>query len=106
MATAKNPKAPVGVEQEFNDKDMLHDTLISAKSLSNLYNIFSSEASNKELLDELSPLRMQVSRSQRDLFNLMFEMGWYELEEEPQTKIKKKKTQFTNLKKQLPSDSE
>ena len=104
MAEMKNRQVSMGEEQEFNDKDMLQDALISSKSLYNLYNIFTSEASNKDLLDNLNPLRNEFSKTQRNLFNLMFEMGWYVLEEEPQTKVKKRANQFKSLKKQLDSN--
>jgi len=104
MSEMKNRQVSMGDEYEFNDKDMLQDALISSKSLYNLYNVFTSEASNKTLLDNLNPLRDEMSRTQRNLFNLMFEMGWYVLEEEPQTKVKKKANQFKTLKKQLESE--
>lgn len=99
--TAQNDVKNAGNENEFNDKDMLMDVLTSCKALLNIYYTFLSETSNKTLYDKITTLSKEVSELQRDVFNLMFELGWYKLEAEPQTKIQKKIKTLTALNRQL-----
>lgn len=98
---AKNPKVKPKSENAFNDKDMLLDALVSTKNLLNLYHTFKTETSNKDLYTKIVSLENDASQLQREIYDMMFEFGWYVLEAEPQTKIQKKVTQFTKMKKQL-----
>lgn len=71
----------------FNDKDMLNDMLISLKALSNIYNTFLHEASNDAMVELLDELHADIIDLQRDLFDTMSSLGWYQLEQEDETKI-------------------
>lgn len=98
---AKNPKVKPKIENAFNDKDMMMDALVSTKGLLNLYHTFKIETSNKDLYDKIVSLEKDASQLQREIYDMMFEFGWYVLEAEPQTKIQKKATQFSKMKNQL-----
>ncbi len=99
--TAKNEEKKIGNENEFNDKDILMDVLTSCKALLNIYYTYISETSNDALYDKINSLSKEMNDIQRETFNLLFELGWYTIEAEPQTKIQKKYKTLSNLKKQL-----
>lgn len=97
----QNEMKNVGNETDFNDKDILMDVLTSCKALLNIYYTYISETSNKTLYDKIQILSKEINDIQREVFNLLFELGWYKIEAEPKTKIQKKYKTLTNLKKQL-----
>ena len=98
----QNPKQDIlPDETSFNDKDMLQDALTSIKGLVQEYGLLGSEASNQTLKTEIEKLSKALDQKQRDLFNLMFEKGWYVLEKVDTNKINEELTKYkqclTNL---------
>ena len=85
----------------LSDKDIMTDTLMTLKSIVGLYNIYSVEASNEDLYDSVEQLRLETSEMQRAAFTTSFGLGYYNLEPEDNTKIKKVVTQFDNMRAQL-----
>lgn len=97
----KNPKETISTNEVFNDCDILRDVLTSLKGMMNLYNTFLIETSNSDLNSIIKNIYNEVSTSQRTIFNLMFEKGWYILETMPNNKIQKKSKQLKQLKDQI-----
>ena len=87
----------------FSDKDILIDTLSSIKSLASLYHNFSIEASNDLVFDISSDLREEIFDEQRDCYNLLYSKGWYQLEEQPTSKLSKDVDKYYKTKSELDS---
>ena len=96
-----NIKEKVQSKNSFNDEDIMQDVLGNIKYISTLYGTFCTEASNKELLSKLEPIAKKVSQLARDTFNLMFEKGWYNLEEVDNKKIKTEHAKFLTKEQEL-----
>ena len=89
----------------FSDKDILIDTLSSIKALASLYHNFSVEASNDLVFDISSDLREEIFDEQRDCYNLLYSKGWYQVEEQPSSKITKDVEKYNKSKNELDSYS-
>ncbi len=75
-------------DEVYNDSDKLNDLLISLKNINKLYGTFQEEASNDLLFTNIGDLAKDMGQCARDSFNLMFEKGWYKLEQQSEDKIK------------------
>ena len=82
-----NPKTEVPSGLEMNDKDYLDAVLEGEKNLSVDMCYALNEASNEQLYSDIFPMFKQIKDCQRNLFELAFKKGWYELEEADPTKI-------------------
>ena len=89
----------------FSDKDILTDILTSIKSLASLYHNFSIEASNDLVFDVSSDLREEIYDEQRDCYNLLYSKGWYQVEEQPKSKLDKDIAKYNKSKNELDSYS-
>lgn len=98
----KNKKADLFPDEiAFNDRDILEDTLITLKQVSHTLDTAKSEASNKDLITSYDTLSKSMFNTIRDVFNLMFEKGWYTLEEVDTSKIKKAYDKFNSRKEEM-----
>lgn len=91
-----NPKTEVPTTPEMNDKDYLSVVLEGTKNLVNNYSYALNEMSNNTLCQEIDVLFKDTHAAQRDLFNLMFEKGWYSLEKAEDNKIMQKYNEYSN----------
>ena len=89
----------------FSDKDILIDVLTSIKSLASLYHNFSIESSNDLVFDISSDLREEIYDEQRDCYNLLYSKGWYQIEEQSQSKLNKDIEKYTKSRTELDSYS-
>lgn len=97
-----NEKTPYPETKEMNDRDLLNDLLATEKGLSSAYTIALHEASNDTLFSSIKQLHDETLQSQRKLYNLMFEKGWYQLEKAEQEKLQQAHTQFSGFAVQFP----
>ncbi len=81
MTKIANPKEEVPTTKEMNDLDYLTDVLETTKNLVSNYSIALNEASNNTLYETFKQIFDDTSIIQRDMFDLMFQKGWYSLEE-------------------------
>lgn len=86
-------KVPSGIE--MNDMDYLNVVLTIEKNMSNNYSIALNEASNDYLFEDYFNLFEDTKDMSRDIYNLMFEKGWYQLEKAEDKKINEKISSFT-----------
>ncbi len=93
-----NPKKEVAETKSMNDKDYLNVVLELEKNMSNNYSIALSEASNDILYNEYFDLFEDTKDMARELYEVMFQNGWYELEEAATDKINQK---ITDMEKEL-----
>ncbi len=88
---------------EMNDRDFVNDMLSFEKYLTVGYTVGLNEMQNPKLHQQIQNILNDVHRSQFDLFNLMFENGWYKMNEADTQEIGKTHNQFSNYKTQFPN---
>jgi spore coat protein CotF len=86
----KNPKKEVPTGIKMNDCDYLSSVLELEKNMSNDYSIALNEASNDYLYEDYFNMLEDTKDAAREAYNLMFQNGWYKLEEEKEEKINEK----------------
>lgn len=99
--TIKNPSTQVQ-QSQFNDRDCLNDMLATEKWLTDGFNVFAREASHQSLHNDVMHILNETHQAARDLFNLMFEKGWYSLHPEQPGQIAKEHQKFQSYESQLP----
>ena len=85
-----NPKTNVPTGINMNDKDYLTCLLTILKEMSKNYSVAMTEASNEHLYQSHKSIFNELSILQRDVYELMFQNGWYVLEPLPSSKINEK----------------
>lgn len=87
---------------EMNDRDFLNDGLATEKYLTDSLNVAVREASHQELYNDLVSILTESHQSARNLYNLMFQQGWYKLEAEDQQKLNQAYQQYSGYSSQFP----
>lgn len=97
-----NPKTEVSSGLMINDKDILNDLLSSLKCIVKDLTVVMTEASNVNLYNFYLEMFNGFITLQRNVYELIFQNGWYILEKEEQQKIIQKynmlNEELTNLK--------
>ncbi|GIM45799.1 hypothetical protein DNHGIG_13480 [Collibacillus ludicampi] len=86
----------------MNDRDRLNDVLATEKYLTDSINIAAREASHDTLHQDIMTILNETHQCAREMFNMMFQKGWYNLEAEEQQKIDQAYQQFSNYSTQFP----
>jgi len=102
IANPQTGQLPKVKTPEMNDRDFLNDALSSCKYITDSLNIAVREASHEQLHSELMQILNETHESCRQLYNLMFQNGWYKLEAEDQQKLDQAYQQFSNYSSQFP----
>ena len=85
-----NPKKEVPSGINLNDKDYITSLLICLKDMEKNYVIAMTEASNEHLYNEFKNTFDEIAKLQRDVYELMFRYGWYQMECAENQKISQK----------------
>lgn len=85
-----NPKIEVSKGMGLNDKDYLNCLLSTLKELTRNYALAMCEASNTSLYNIFKYSFEDITLLQREVFDLMFRKGWYQLEKSEVNKINDK----------------
>ena len=85
-----NPKTKTPTGLKMNDKDYLTCLLTCLKELSKNYATTMTEASNESLYNSYSSIFQELSKLQRETYELMFQKGWYTLEKADTNQITQK----------------
>ncbi|NLJ80178.1 MAG: spore coat protein [Firmicutes bacterium] len=104
--TVKNPSARFSKNAEFNDRDRLNDMLATEKYLTDGFNVFVRETSHQHLYRDILQVLNETHHTARQLFNLMFEKGWYTLQPEQSSQISSQHRKFSGYQSQFPSQSQ
>ena len=104
--TIKNPSSPFEKGQEFSDRDRLNDILATEKYLTDGFNVFVREASHQDLFQDVLYILNETHHACRNVFNLMFEKGWYSLHPEQPSQIAKEHRKFAGYENQFPTQSQ
>ncbi|PLT35422.1 spore coat protein [Bacillus sp. V5-8f] len=102
IANPQTGELPKTKGPDMNDRDFLNDGLAMCKYLTDSLNIAVREASHKELFADMVQILNETHDSCREMYNLMFQHGWYKLEAEEQKKIDQAYKQFSNYSSQFP----
>lgn len=100
----KNPQTgqlPKAKGTEMNDRDRLNDMLATEKYLTDCYNVFARETSYAALHQDVQRILSETHQETRNLFNFMFNRGWYSLQAESTQQIAQVQQQFTNYRTQF-----
>ena len=95
MSKICNSMVEVSKGIELNDKDYCTCLLSTLKDMEKNYCIAMTEASNEWLSNIYKDIFLDLADFQRRLYVLMFENGWYALENVTQTKLDEKLKMFS-----------
>lgn len=101
----QNPESQVQKTPQMNERDFINDLLTTEKYMTTSYTMALHEASHKGLYEDLMSIFTETQNSQRDLYNLMFQKGWYAIEAADQQKLQQSYQQFQGYTNQLPYGS-
>lgn len=91
-----NPKTEVPKGKALNNKDYLDSVLSLLKSMEKNYTMSLTEVSNENLFSKYEEMFNSIKNLQREVFELSFRKGWYELEKAPVNKINEKYNVLNN----------
>lgn len=89
----------------MNDRDLINDILSYEKYLTGGYNTGLNEMQNPKLHQDVQNILNDVHGMQLQLFDLMFQKGWYKMKAADKQEISQAHTQFNNYKSQFPQFS-
>lgn len=81
---------------ELNDRDRINDILATEKYLTDSFNVFTKETSNNKLYSDIKQILNDTHNCTRDIFNIMNQKGFYNLEAAQQQKIQQAWNKFSN----------
>lgn len=102
IANPQNAELPQVKGPEMNDRDFINDGLSTCKYLTDSLNVAIREASHNELHADMLQILNETHQCARDLYNVMFQHGWYKLEAEEQQKLQQAQQQFSGYSSQFP----
>jgi spore coat protein CotF len=81
----------------MGDKEMLQDSLISQKHLTESYNTYAGECVSEQLRGAFLNILDDEHRIQADIFTDLQSNGWYKVEPAEQQKIQQAKQKYSQL---------
>lgn len=102
IANPQTGQLPTVKGPEMNDRDLINDALSTCKYLTDSFNVAVREASHDALHADFNRILAETHQSARELYNLMFQKGWYKLEAEQQQKLQQAYQQFSGYSSQFP----
>lgn len=79
----------------MGDKEMLQDSLLSQKLITNNYNLFAGECVNPQLRGAMMNILGDEHQIQNDIFSNMQQNGWYPTEPADQNKVQQARQKFS-----------
>ncbi|RLQ96571.1 spore coat protein [Falsibacillus albus] len=98
----QNTSTPVPQTPQMNDRDFINDVLSMEKYMTASYCTAMNEASHQAFYQDLLAIFTETQNAQRDLFNTMFQKGWYKLESADLQKLKQSSQQHQGYSTQFP----
>ncbi len=86
---------------KFDDRDILKDSLLSQKYMTQCYNMYANECCDVKLRDELVNILCEEHQIQADIFAEMKKRGYYETQNAEHESIAKAKQKFQDEMKNL-----
>lgn len=91
----KNQEVAVESGTKMNDKDYMNSLLGTLKELTKNYALILTEASNEKLYEEYKQAFEVFTSLQREIYELMFQKGWYVIEKSDVSKISTEKQKLS-----------
>lgn len=88
----KNPNQTATI---FTEQQILQDSLITQKHMTDAYNSYAGECVNEQLRNAMLNILSDEHKIQADIFNNMQSHGWYQVDPAEQQKIQKARQKFT-----------
>lgn len=85
----------------YADKEIATNLLVTLKHMKSELNIFTQEASNEELFQEIDQAYNQISTLQREVFEMMCAQGWYQMKSDSKDSISKAYKKFSKSESEL-----
>ncbi|MBC9785224.1 spore coat protein [Heliobacterium chlorum] len=89
----------------LSDQEMLWDIINTEKHLAHMYNVAALEAGQVTLYQDLMVCLNETQASQRELFHIMLQQGWYHLHPADSWQLQQVYQQFQGMMEQLSSPS-
>ena len=83
--------------QLFREKEILQDSLISQKLITDSYNTFAGECVSAQLRNTMLNILDDEHQIQADLFSCLQANGWYCTEPADQQKVEKARQKFASM---------
>ncbi|QGQ47909.1 spore coat protein [Metabacillus sediminilitoris] len=91
-----NPETQIQKGPQMNDRDFVNDLLATEKYMTDSYSTALNEASHQALYQDILTIFNETQQAERDLYNYMFQNGWYSLEAAETQKLQQSYQQFSN----------
>lgn len=88
-------------KSKYADKEIATNLLVTLKHMKSELNIFTQEASNEELFQEIHQVYIQISDLQREVFQMMCAQGWYKMKSDSKDSISKAYKKFSDSESEL-----
>jgi spore coat protein CotF len=91
-----NPETQVPKTPQMNDRDFVNELLATEKYLTNSYSTALNEMSHDSLYQDIQGIFNETQNCQRELYNVMYQNGWYKLEAADSQKLQQSYQQFAD----------
>lgn len=81
----------------LTEQQILQDSLITEKHMTDTYNLYAGECVNAQLRSTMLSILQDVHTIQADIFSTMQSHGWYQVEPAEQQKIQKARMKFSAM---------
>jgi spore coat protein CotF len=78
----------------LTEQQILQDSLLSQKHITDSYNTYAGECVNEQLRNTMLGILSDEHKIQADIFSNMQTHGWYQVEQAEQQKIQKARQKF------------
>ena len=78
----------------FTDQQILQDSLLTEKHVTDSYNLYAGECVNEQLRTTMLNILTDVHTIQANIFSTMQSNGWYQVDPADQQKIQKARQKF------------
>jgi spore coat protein CotF len=102
IAVKQTGQLPQVKGPEMNDRDRINDVLSSVKQMTVGYTIGLNEMQNPKLHQDIQNILNDTHLMQKQIFDAMFQKGWYKMKAADQQEITQAHTQFNNYHSQFP----
>ncbi len=85
----------------WTDREIMDDVLMSQKHITDVYNTFSNECVNQQLQADMMSILKEEHNMQFDVFSDMQKRGWYSPAAAEQQKVTEAKSKFEGIATQL-----
>ncbi|RDI41420.1 spore coat protein [Falsibacillus pallidus] len=93
---------PIPQTPQMNDRDLINDVLAMEKYMTASYCTALNEASHDALYQDLLAIFTETQNAQRQLFNTMYQKGWYKLDQAELQKLQQSSQKHQSYSSQFP----